>query len=570
MKTAEAEVALEVRQIPIEDLLPHPRNPRGELKKTDPRVLELRASIETLGQKVPCLVRPKGEGFEIILGHRRTFVASLLGAATVPCIVEDLPDDKAEAIMLAEHATHDSPDPFLEAEAVAHLLARPGWTLQAVSDHLGKGVRWVAQRSNLRTLSPKIRELVKKGKLDWPVAWLEDFARLTVEAQDALLTEDTGYRRGLGWVSSKEDLDHLLGELFHVLGKATWKLEDATLAPKAGPCSTCPKTSLRAPGLFDDGDVDAQDPKALKAAICRDSSCWAAKASAHAKLRFAELKAEEPKALVARVSHHVSVPAGVKALESYDAPQVKKDEKGARRAILLTENGPKLGYVKPYESSSGRVKAAKATKEEKKEIAPAARLKLSKETIEKRRRAHVVDVIREKVREQKAPPTPEVVAGLVAAYSVSAVLGQYVSYDAKPTERKRIYDATYSNAKTWAEKVWPRLQDAIADTWKRYRPNELPKEHEAATWVAGLLGYDLVAIEKDAIARIPDPKWWPKDEIAGVKQHARGAGKGADMKAACGADPRGAVTILFADKKQYVNCEKCLAATAKKKAKVRA
>ena len=96
---------------------------------------ELMRSIEANGQQQPALVRPTKtkDFYEIVLGRRRHRACELLGDREILCVVEDLDDDHALALMLSEQATKEDPDPILEAEAVAALLARPGWTLKAAA-----------------------------------------------------------------------------------------------------------------------------------------------------------------------------------------------------------------------------------------------------------------------------------------------------------------------------------------------------------------------------------------------------------------------------------------------------
>lgn len=78
--------------IPIEQLYPHPRNPRGTI---DPAgVEELAASIKEKGILEPLLgvpQRDKGRqwmvtGYTVVAGHRRLAAAKLAGLTTVPLI----------------------------------------------------------------------------------------------------------------------------------------------------------------------------------------------------------------------------------------------------------------------------------------------------------------------------------------------------------------------------------------------------------------------------------------------------------------------------------------------------
>lgn len=507
MATATAE-ALEIQFIAIEKLEPHPKNPHGELKKDDPAILDLKAKIGAVGQKVPCLVRPKGKGYELVLGHRRSFVRALLGFNDVPCIVGQLTDDMADVLVVQENDSHEPPNAFLEAEVVSDLLARPGWTLESVAQHLGRGKRWVALRSNLRNLHPKIRDLIAKKKIDWPLDWLEDVARLTPESQAQLVNPggDT-YRQRLEDVGDRRSLDHLLGEKFHILGKATWDLEDATLCPKAGSCVACPRTSLRAPGLFDDADVDAADPKALKNAVCRDAICWQAKADAVTKAKIVELKAKEPKAELLK-SYHTHVPAGLKAKEKgYGTQEVKKDSKGAKPAIFLDdEKGPRLTYVKERTYSSAP--KPDPTKKPGKDEDPKKALAKSKREIAARREELFYSKVAGAISDRKKPPAHEIVLGLVTAFGVSE---SWEVEDLAGT--KKSFDLA-AKLPAWDAEVWDRLKDSIE------RPLDSLKGEERdafVEWITAILEIDQEKLHDETLKDIPDPKWWPKDDAAAVK-----------------------------------------------------
>jgi ParB/RepB/Spo0J family partition protein len=500
-------------QIPLAKLLPHPKNTHGELAPTHPRIVELKGSIASLGQQDACIVRsPSMAGVhEILSGHLRVQAQQLLGAETVPCVVRDVDDAEALEILISSNEK-EPVDPLLEADAIADLLEKKGGDLRAVAERLGKTPRYIAMRANLRTLSKRVRGLWQSGKLaHFEVAWLEEIARLSPDAQDELADPKNDTWRRLDRIPDRKALDKVLGDRFHELGKAIWKLEDAALLPKAGACTSCPKTSLRSPGLFDDGDVDASDPKALKKAICRDSSCWASKKAAATTARFNEIKAQAPDAIVVKKDHAVEVPAGVKdVIPSYDAHEAKKGDKGAKAAVLLTENGPRLGYVTlgKYATSTSK-KAAKKGEKPAKEKDPKVRLRESKEAIGRRRRAFVVDGIREKVSKLGSAPVA-VVPGLALAYGVHNLsIGGY-EHPTKPAPkvRKKTYDMVASSPEAWAEDAWPRIREHVADTLKRYRPDDLDDEHAAATWVAELVGIDAAALADKAVKEIPDPKWW--------------------------------------------------------------
>ena len=75
------------------------------------------------------------------------------------------------------------------------------------------------------------------------------------------------------------------------LKSAQWKLDDATLLPMVGACTTCEKRSGRQPELFAD---DPEKFDAQKDDRCLDLKCWSEKEQAYLARRMDELKAEHP------------------------------------------------------------------------------------------------------------------------------------------------------------------------------------------------------------------------------------------------------------------------------------
>ena len=65
---------------------------------------DLAASIAADGLGQPPTVRPFGEGYQLVCGERRTrAMRDVLGWTSIPCIVRDMSDAEASALMLAEN-----------------------------------------------------------------------------------------------------------------------------------------------------------------------------------------------------------------------------------------------------------------------------------------------------------------------------------------------------------------------------------------------------------------------------------------------------------------------------------
>ena len=87
-----------ISQLPPDKLVPFERHPYQVWE--DAAMDELVASIRVHGILSPLLARPKGEGYELVSGHRRRLAAQKLGLSTVPVLVREMTDDEAVILMV--------------------------------------------------------------------------------------------------------------------------------------------------------------------------------------------------------------------------------------------------------------------------------------------------------------------------------------------------------------------------------------------------------------------------------------------------------------------------------------
>lgn len=95
---------LNVKMMPIEDVVPYEKNPR----LNDQAVDAVASSIREFGFKVPIVVDGKGV---VVSGHTRLKAAKTLGLGEVPVIVaDDLDDTKIKAFRLADNKVAELAD----------------------------------------------------------------------------------------------------------------------------------------------------------------------------------------------------------------------------------------------------------------------------------------------------------------------------------------------------------------------------------------------------------------------------------------------------------------------------
>ena len=88
---------LTVVEIGVEELTPNPWNPN---RMSESMRGKLKAYLQREGFVEPLVVRPLGEGYQILGGFHRWEIAKELGYQTVPCVVVDVDDQRAKVLTI--------------------------------------------------------------------------------------------------------------------------------------------------------------------------------------------------------------------------------------------------------------------------------------------------------------------------------------------------------------------------------------------------------------------------------------------------------------------------------------
>ncbi|MDX1334983.1 MAG: ParB/RepB/Spo0J family partition protein, partial [Gammaproteobacteria bacterium] len=90
-----------LRYVPVEKIQRGKYQPRIHIR---PEALqELADSIKAQGLVQPVVLRPVGDGYELIAGERRWRASQLAGMHEIPAVVRDIPDQAAAAMSLIEN-----------------------------------------------------------------------------------------------------------------------------------------------------------------------------------------------------------------------------------------------------------------------------------------------------------------------------------------------------------------------------------------------------------------------------------------------------------------------------------
>ena len=152
-----------LRSIPVAAISPLPGQPRTHFD--DAALGELAESIAARGVIQPIIVRPKGDGYELVAGERRWRAAQRARLHEIPAIVRDLEGREVMALALIENLQREDLNPVEEARAYARLSDDEGMTQAEIAKLVDKSRSHVANIQRLLSLPDEVLELVSRGEL---------------------------------------------------------------------------------------------------------------------------------------------------------------------------------------------------------------------------------------------------------------------------------------------------------------------------------------------------------------------------------------------------------------------
>src|SRR5438874_9406470 len=258
-------------QIPIDSIIPNPRQPRRAFREDDPKLLELSASIKQYGLLQPLLVTrldssaaPKAAPgswfsddepaagpdapaitavvqYQIIAGERRWRAARVAGLKKIPVVVKEATPQEMLELALIENIQRADLNPIEEALAYEALIEEYGLTQEMVARQVSKDRSTITNALRLLQLAPRVREAL--------VNQLENFTE--------------GHARALVGITREEDQLAAMGKIISLKLNVRQAEELAArikAAERADKATLVSSASLRSPEIE---DLEAQFRNAL-------------------------------------------------------------------------------------------------------------------------------------------------------------------------------------------------------------------------------------------------------------------------------------------------------------------
>jgi len=151
------------KQIAVDRITASPLQPRRAFDEV--KIEELAASIRNQGIIQPLVVRPMGDGFELIAGERRWRAAMRAGLSRVPVVIRNASDLEALQLALVENLQREDLNAIEEASGYRRLQEEFHWSQEEMADKVGKSRPAIANALRLLTLPTEVQQEVTGGRL---------------------------------------------------------------------------------------------------------------------------------------------------------------------------------------------------------------------------------------------------------------------------------------------------------------------------------------------------------------------------------------------------------------------
>jgi len=162
-RTSEIGRAGDIQHVPLAKIVRNPAQPRTQFAPA--AIQELAASIRERGVLQPVLLRPSGEGFQLVAGERRFLAAREAGFNSIPAIVRPLTDREALLIALIENIQRENLNPIDEARAYYRLATEYGLQHEEIGKRVGKDRSTISNIIRFNNLPSQVQGFLESDKL---------------------------------------------------------------------------------------------------------------------------------------------------------------------------------------------------------------------------------------------------------------------------------------------------------------------------------------------------------------------------------------------------------------------
>lgn len=136
----------------------------------DAALRELAESIKQNGLINPITVRPVGEKYEIVAGHRRFKACCLVPISKIPCVIKTMSDDEVYSLRAHENLFRADIDPVDEALYIGRMVGEDESKVAQVAKLVNRSEDWVFDRLQILHYPDYFLPPMKIGQIKLGVA----------------------------------------------------------------------------------------------------------------------------------------------------------------------------------------------------------------------------------------------------------------------------------------------------------------------------------------------------------------------------------------------------------------
>ena len=164
LKTDVVEAATNIKRIPVDEIIPNPKNPRRDFDENT--LNELAASLKQFDMVQPLTVSKISDGkYQLVAGERRLRAAKLAGLKDVPAYIRQANDRELLELALLENLQREDLNAIEIGLSYKRMMDELNYTQEQVAERMGKERSTVTNYIRLLKLPPDIQLAVRNGDL---------------------------------------------------------------------------------------------------------------------------------------------------------------------------------------------------------------------------------------------------------------------------------------------------------------------------------------------------------------------------------------------------------------------
>ena len=161
-------------------------------------IVELATSISEVGLLQAILLRPMGDRYDLVAGHRRYLAVCSLDMTHIDAVISTMSEEEASIIRATENLNRVNLTPFEEAVVFGNLVEKYAMNHEQIGKKFGYKPGTVRRRMDLLKMAPVVQQAVHKGQINisvaeelWPIDNEEDLNYYLRFAIESGCTRDT-------------------------------------------------------------------------------------------------------------------------------------------------------------------------------------------------------------------------------------------------------------------------------------------------------------------------------------------------------------------------------------------